>query len=1438
MRRLCFALLVLLAGAEARAQSPQLWSHPQDAAGCPIGTPCYLKNLPSPSPSFAGAPVINTGHTTGSFPGANGSGLLQDIACGGSNYLPMWTGSAWTCTAASGISISGPAGANAFFDAGGHIAGDATNWSWDPTNFRAGIRVAAPQFQLHLVDQSGAADRGITIGTHAASDNGAGLRFQKSRGTFASPAAVTTADYLSRAAIDAYDGTSYIRTVQYGAHVWPSGTVATGSVPSAFFINVARAGAGDPYGSNAILPFQVLDSGSTAGGRVQIGLHANDTLSTNIPFWVATAGGSSTGVVATFEGAGSNGVQINLSNDVGRTLGAARLLVSPSTIVRTNPPGPGPEAFEIYSRLLGGGSNTSHGGVYIGGGSQWNLAVISPTASYSAAWLSTPTTAGPGTITELAFLNDSGVGSRASILYSGSGSSGFNTANSLAMYNPIGALQFWASPTGQFYGSTPVVALSLPLIGAGNLGSVVQGGSVATGATDGFIYISSSAGAPTGTPTSQGNSLPVEIDRTNNTFNYYSGGAWRTVTPSAVYLGDPGAPGIVIRTTLNTTLARTLTSSGASIVVTNGTGVSGNPNVDVNLDGVTINQGGGGVVQVADNGISNAKIRQSGPLALVGRSANSTGNVADIQATAASGCAYRESGSTLGCGTLATAAYSASSVTYAKIQNETNGTILGNSGASPAAPAEITIGSHCSLSGGVLDCTGTGGVASLAATDPATVSASTGAVTVGVKIDNLTNTLNGGGGVQRGHISGGGLDVPAGSNTATISGLTLSQLANISGDTILANLTASPAAPAAISIGSTPGMLGVNPTTHAFSVFSATAQRIALGGTSGQLTDDPHITFNGANPGLSSIQEIQMYNDATGSSGLTGLVLGLSAGAREAFVGEVAAGWSAGGSLSAGDVVVEANKSSGNQLAIGNFAGGLICLYTGSSRTCRIQIAGAGGVTVSGTLTVGTLTNGLTKTTSGLFANASSADIVAAISWPTGVLEGSGGALTSFSAASGNLAFGAASGGGLSQSANLNYASSTLTVTGTAPLVIGNGVTSIKTSLRDPDNVANYAQTYFYPASGTNVGEAISIVPKGTGFSSTNLTQFNLFNTDSIADSTNYEWAGFRAAGTQMILGTGHVGSKADRPLMLASGWFSTGTTNANQLLLDTNGDVDAVSLAAAGIMKAVTVTPSVGPTSGKLAIASAADIAAAQVWPGAGQVLSSGGTATAPVGDPNITINTSTHGLILASTASITIGNLSDVLLGTTVAGRLQSTFVAAPLSYGSGTLGISDFVASGASHARGTVPDPGSAAGANRFLREDATWDRPPLAMWYEVRNNSSSWTGISELVPEGGAWDLATSPFGQEYPSGAHADVSLLLNVFSNSCTGSWSVTVQKNGISTSATLTVLCGFNGVVSVGPISAGAPTSTDTYGLLWNTNGATISGTSLYQVQATILLQ
>jgi hypothetical protein len=64
-------------------------------------------------------------------------------------------------------------------------------------------------------------------------------------------------------------------------------------------------------------------------------------------------------------------------------------------------------------------------------------------------------------------------------------------------------------------------------------GSVVAGGSVAlaTTATDGFLYVPTCAGTPTGTPTAITGMAPIIVDTTNNKMYFYSNAAWRDAGP-------------------------------------------------------------------------------------------------------------------------------------------------------------------------------------------------------------------------------------------------------------------------------------------------------------------------------------------------------------------------------------------------------------------------------------------------------------------------------------------------------------------------------------------------------------------------------------------------------------------------------------------------------------------------------------------------------------------------------------------------------------------------------------------------------------------------------------------------------------------------------------------------------------------------------------------
>jgi|688.fasta_scaffold07307_7 hypothetical protein len=67
------------------------------------------------------------------------------------------------------------------------------------------------------------------------------------------------------------------------------------------------------------------------------------------------------------------------------------------------------------------------------------------------------------------------------------------------------------------------------LTAAGNVS--VGAGAVATTATNGFLYVPTCAGTPTGTPTTVTGFAPIVVDTTNNKLYFYSGGVWRDAGP-------------------------------------------------------------------------------------------------------------------------------------------------------------------------------------------------------------------------------------------------------------------------------------------------------------------------------------------------------------------------------------------------------------------------------------------------------------------------------------------------------------------------------------------------------------------------------------------------------------------------------------------------------------------------------------------------------------------------------------------------------------------------------------------------------------------------------------------------------------------------------------------------------------------------------------------
>lgn len=118
--------------------------------------------------------------------------------------------------------------------------------------------------------------------------------------------------------------------------------------------------------------------------------------------------------------------------------------------------------------------------------------------------------------------------------------------------------------------------------------------------------------------------------------------------------------------------------------------ISGSGIADGDKGDITVS-GSGGTWTIDSDVVSNAKLRDSAGLSVIGRSANTTGDPADI-AAANDGEVLRRSGAVIGFGTVATAGIGNDQVTYAKIQDiSATQRALGRNTAGAGDTEEVTL---------------------------------------------------------------------------------------------------------------------------------------------------------------------------------------------------------------------------------------------------------------------------------------------------------------------------------------------------------------------------------------------------------------------------------------------------------------------------------------------------------------------------------------------------------------------------------------------------------------------------------------------------------------------------------------------------------------------------------------------------------------------------
>jgi len=196
--------------------------------------------------------------------------------------------------------------------------------------------------------------------------------------------------------------------------------------------------------------------------------------------------------------------------------------------------------FFAENNLTGATNNFGFYSNIASGSNRWNFYAAGTASNYFAGSVSVGTASGGTTLT-VASGNVTGADP------SGAGTIQIRQASSALSQQ--GGLEFLGSTFGSGYGykfsAIDSSGVNLVLASRANSatwtermritqdGNIVAGGSVAlaTTATDGFLYVPTCAGTPTGTPTAITGMAPIVVNTTNNKLYFYSGGAWRDAGP-------------------------------------------------------------------------------------------------------------------------------------------------------------------------------------------------------------------------------------------------------------------------------------------------------------------------------------------------------------------------------------------------------------------------------------------------------------------------------------------------------------------------------------------------------------------------------------------------------------------------------------------------------------------------------------------------------------------------------------------------------------------------------------------------------------------------------------------------------------------------------------------------------------------------------------------
>jgi hypothetical protein len=617
---------------------------------------------------------------------------------------------------------------------------------------------------------------------------------------------------------------------------------------------------------------------------------------------------------------------------------------------------------------------------------------------------------------------------------------------------------------------------------------------------------------------------------------------------------------------------------------------------------------------------------------------------------------------------------------------------------------------------------------------------------------------------------------------------------------------------------------------------SLPAQQVGYG-TGASITSAPYLQWNGVNPGLSSLQELQIYNDVSSPLGVTGIRIGIDAAFAQNFsFSMIAPGWSSGGGLSPGDVLAEQNSGASAALHFSNFgSSGTIDFSTGNARTQRLLIDStgskftSGNVSVTNLLSIGQST--FDSTTHTVLADDAAPASLAAWDTRHAVFGRSG-----------------ATGGGL----GVSYGNGANTVYLNA--AIPN--TSFSNLRADATTFALYSngttQGFKQDASG-NVYDSVlgNGLLKTTG--GTGLHAIATPGTDYLVQAYSTIQANASALTQRSILNFGAAltavddgaNSRTNVNVIIPSAAqvaFSNGTSLAGATAFTYNSSTDVLAGGNAIGINGVTVPNNVSLCVGHTTNANRDRV---QFFLGGG-VLGGGGTSDSTLFDVNPTSTVITAGVTAGIYATQRIRSAGYTAGGVTVT-ETASLYIDGPPTTGGGIGGgpnLSVHVASGTTkianlQATSLVAGGVTAVDTTGLFGIAGVGGLPPAISaetpYFINVTGSTLITGASVWLATSQGSGASASAIEYPHPFAA-AYAALEIRLITNAITsGSMTIFITRNGAGAGTPITLTNVSSGTLATGTVVIGSPAVGDRWGVAVGGTGTGMSGNMVFT--ATLML-